>query len=144
MADMTGDQLDRALAKLGMTQSGAARYFDVTSRTMRRYIADHAPIPVPIILVLAALSTGIGPHTLRRRAGLDRVMLALILLGCLLGCASTAMAESTTQRDAPTTRFYDSRGNSTGSASTYGNRTEYYDARGNHTGTATSHEGKTK
>ena len=50
--------------------------------------------------------------------------------------AAPALAESTTQRDAPTTRFYDSRGNPTGSASTYGNQTKFYDARGNHVGTA--------
>jgi len=47
-------------------------------------------------------------------------------------------AESTAQRDAPTTRFYDSRGNVTGSASTYGNQTKFYDARGNHVGNAVS------
>jgi YD repeat-containing protein len=46
-------------------------------------------------------------------------------------------AESTAQRDAPTTRFYDSRGNATGSASTYGNQTRFYDSRGNSVGTTT-------
>lgn len=46
-------------------------------------------------------------------------------------------AELTTQRDAPTTRFYDSRGNATGSDTTYGNQTRFYDARGNSVGTAT-------
>jgi YD repeat-containing protein len=48
-----------------------------------------------------------------------------------------AYADSTTQRDAPTVRFYDSRGNVTGSASTYGNTTRFYDSRGNSLGSAT-------
>jgi hypothetical protein len=61
--------------------------------------------------------------------------LALLILAAMV-LATPAMAGSTTQRDAPTTRFYDSRGNSTGSASTYGNQTKFYDARGNHVGTA--------
>jgi YD repeat-containing protein len=42
------------------------------------------------------------------------------------------------QRDAPTTRFYDSRGNVAGSASTYGNTTRFYDARGNSIGSSTT------
>lgn len=62
-------------------------------------------------------------------------MRTFILAAALAAVASAAFAESTVQRDAPTTRFYNSRGNSTGSASTYGNRTDYYDARGNHVGT---------
>jgi hypothetical protein len=60
----------------------------------------------------------------------------------VLGYVSAAHAAGTTQRDAPTTRFYDSRGNVTGSASTYGNQTRFYDARGNHTGTAIHHNGR--
>lgn len=39
------------------------------------------------------------------------------------------VAHAQTKRDAPTTRFYDSRGNLTGSASTYGNQTRFFDAR---------------
>lgn len=70
---MTSNELDRALAKLGMTQSGAARYFDLQPRTIRKYIAGALPIPVPLILALAALRMGIDPRELRRRAGLDPV-----------------------------------------------------------------------
>jgi hypothetical protein len=65
-------------------------------------------------------------------------MKTLIIAAALAAIGSGALAESTMQRDAPTTRFYDSRGNSIGSASTYGNRTDYYDARGNHTGSSFS------
>jgi YD repeat-containing protein len=62
----------------------------------------------------------------------------------ILAVAMTAEghAASTTQRDAPTTRFYDSRGNLTGSASTYGNQTRFYDSRGRSLGTATHNHGR--
>jgi hypothetical protein len=53
-----------------------------------------------------------------------------------------AHAGSTVQHDAPTTRFYDSRGNVTGSASSYGNQTKFFDARGNHVGSATTIGGR--
>jgi len=43
-----------------------------------------------------------------------------------LTSVAPAFAASTVQRDAPTTRFYDARGNVTGSASTYGNQTKFY------------------
>lgn len=67
-------------------------------------------------------------------------VLAMIIIVIL--AANLAHAGSTAQRDAPTTRFYDSRGNATGTASTYGNQTRFYDARGNSVGTATTHGGK--
>jgi YD repeat-containing protein len=63
------------------------------------------------------------------------IITATISSGAL--AAPLSSPGSTIQRDAPTTRFYDSRGNVTGSASTYGNTTKYYDARGNLTGSAT-------
>ena len=59
------------------------------------------------------------------------VILAAIIL------VTPAMAESTTQRDAPTTRFYDSRGNVTGSATTYGNQTKFYASDGKVIGSTT-------
>jgi hypothetical protein len=49
----------------------------------------------------------------------------------------SAHAESTVQRDAPTIRFYDARGNVTGSASTYGNVTKFYAPDGRLNGSAT-------
>jgi hypothetical protein len=51
---------------------------------------------------------------------------------------SLAHAGSTVQRDAPTTRFYDSRGHVTGSASTYGNTTRFYAPDGKPIGSATT------
>ena len=50
---------------------------------------------------------------------MPRIVLAFLVATIISG---TAFAGSTVQRDAPTTRFYDSRGNSTGSASMTGGR----------------------
>jgi YD repeat-containing protein len=55
---------------------------------------------------------------------------------------SEPLWRSTAQHDAPTVRFYDGRGNVTGSASTYGNTTRFYDAHGNAVGTATTNTKK--
>ena len=63
-----------------------------------------------------------------------------ILIGVTIACAEPL--HSTIQRDAPTTRFYDARGNVTGSASTYGNTTRFYDARGYSIGSATTNGGR--
>lgn len=57
-----------------------------------------------------------------------RVIVILLLL------TTSALAESTAQRDAPTTKFYDSRGNKTGSATQYGDQIRIYDSRGNSIG----------
>jgi hypothetical protein len=65
---------------------------------------------------------------------ISKLPAALLLLSAL---TAPAFAGSSTQRDAPTTVFRDSRGNVTGSASTYGNQTKFYEARGNLVGTAT-------
>ena len=71
---MSPQELDRALAKLGMTQSGAARYFGLGARTMRSYIAGDLPVPVMLVLALTALIVSrIEPAELRRRAGLEPV-----------------------------------------------------------------------
>ena len=58
------------------------------------------------------------------------MMWALVLL-------SPAHAGSTTQRDAPTVRFYTPDGKSAGTASTYGNTTKFYAPDGKLTGSAT-------
>jgi hypothetical protein len=54
---------------------------------------------------------------------MNRTLIAALLM---LTIATPAFAASTVQRDAPTTRFYDARGNVTGSASIYGNVTKFY------------------
>lgn len=75
---------------------------------------------------------------------MTKVAIALIIatIGSGALAAPLSSAGSTVQRDAPTTRFYDSRGNSLGSASAYGNTTKFYDARGNLTGSATMKGGQ--
>jgi len=55
-----------------------------------------------------------------------------------LTSVAPAFAASTVQRDAPTTRFYDARGNVTGSTSTYGTTSKLYGADGRLLGTATA------
>jgi hypothetical protein len=58
----------------------------------------------------------------------------ILIAIALIAAASPALAQSTTQRDAPTTRFYTPDSRSAGSATTYGG--PFYDARGNVTGRA--------
>ena len=67
---------------------------------------------------------------------MSKLLLAAIMTAAI---AAPAMAQtSTTQRDQPTTRFYDSRGNSTGTASTDSQgTTTFRDSRGNVIGSAT-------
>jgi YD repeat-containing protein len=61
-----------------------------------------------------------------------------IITAAMLITAAPAFAQNTMQRDAPTTRFYDARGNVTGSASTYGNVTKFYAPDGKLIGSATA------
>ena len=53
-------------------------------------------------------------------------MKEIIAATLMMLTVAPAFAASTVQRDAPTVRFYDARGNVTGSASTYGNITKFY------------------
>ena len=77
----------------------------------------------------------------RQDAGFARFILlvlgAILLIGWMIG-HSPAHAGSTTQHDAPTTRFYTPDGKSAGTASTYGNTTTFYGADGRVTGRATA------
>src|SRR5262245_65358372 len=84
-----------------------------------------------------------------RRAGLtmfeDKFSLTVTGLYAVLALIQIAtlahadpLSRSTMQRDAPTVRFYDSRGNVTGSASTYGNTTKFYAPDGKLVGSATN------
>jgi YD repeat-containing protein len=68
----------------------------------------------------------------------NKQMKTIIAALLTLTIAAPAFAASTVQRDAPTTRFYDARGNVTGSASTYGNVTKFYGADGRLVGCATT------
>jgi hypothetical protein len=67
-----------------------------------------------------------------------RISMIIVAALALATSAHAGELHSTTQRDAPTVTFRDSGGNTTGSASTYGNETQFFDARGNHVGTSTN------
>jgi hypothetical protein len=70
-------------------------------------------------------------------------VIAAVILGFALISSGAIAAESTMQRDQPTTVFRDSRGSITGRASTDSQGTiKFYDARGNVTGSASSSGGR--
>jgi DNA-binding transcriptional regulator YiaG len=49
---MNAEQFRHALSRLGLTQTGAARLFDINERTVRRWAADEGPIPRVVALLL--------------------------------------------------------------------------------------------
>jgi hypothetical protein len=61
----------------------------------------------------------------------------VIGIGIALSTVAAHCAESTMQRDAPTTRLYNPNGSSAGTASTYGNTTKFYAPDGRLVGSAT-------
>ena len=65
-----------------------------------------------------------------------------IATGMALSVTAAHCAESTMQRDAPTTRFYTPDGKSAGTASTYGNTTKFYAPNGSLVGSATHNSGR--
>ena len=65
-----------------------------------------------------------------------------IILIMIIASGTRASAGSTTQRDAPTTRFYTPDGKSAGTASTYGNTTKFYAPDGKLVGSATNNRGR--
>lgn len=52
---MTPTQLRTTLARIGLTQAGAARLIGVGDRTFRRWACDEQSIPVPIVRLFALL-----------------------------------------------------------------------------------------
>lgn len=49
---MTPEQLIATLARLGLSQSGAARVLEVDPRTVRRWVAGDGPIPKTVEMAL--------------------------------------------------------------------------------------------
>ena len=49
---MTPHQYATAIAKLGLSQRGAARFLGVGERTSRRWIAGEAPVPQAVAMLL--------------------------------------------------------------------------------------------
>ena len=60
----------------------------------------------------------------RRITGIRQMKILIAPIALIAALATPALAGSTTQRDAPTTRFYTPDGKSAGTASTYGNQDE--------------------
>lgn len=55
---MTPTQFRAALNRLGLTQVGAARLFDVDGRTARRWIAGDLPVPTAVAVLINLLLSG--------------------------------------------------------------------------------------
>ena len=55
---MTSEQYRRALARLGLTQNGAARLFGIDDRTSRRYVSGDSAVPTAIVILLRLLLAG--------------------------------------------------------------------------------------
>jgi len=64
---MTGRQLKRALWRLKLSHSEAARRIDVHPRTMRKWIAGDALVPRLVELVVTCWHTHSAPTPVRRR-----------------------------------------------------------------------------
>jgi hypothetical protein len=62
---MTGEQYKKAIAKLGMTQIGSAKFFGVNDTTCRRWISGKHSIPDSVAMTLMLmLENGISPADL--------------------------------------------------------------------------------
>ena len=76
---MDADRFARALKRLRMNDGGAARFFGIDPRTVRRYKAGELPVPVPIAMLLTLLARNRqlrrNPNLLRLQAGFDPVTL---------------------------------------------------------------------
>ena len=53
---MTPKQLRAALARMGLSQRGAARLLDINDRTMRKYIAGDLVIPELLVWAVRGLA----------------------------------------------------------------------------------------
>jgi plasmid maintenance system antidote protein VapI len=52
---MTGDEYEKAIEMLGLTQVAAARFLGVDDTTSRRWIADKHPIPDSTAMLLRVM-----------------------------------------------------------------------------------------
>jgi len=65
---MTADDYANAIAELGLSQVGAARFLDIGERTSRRFIADESVIPVHVEMLLNIMvKHGITPEVARAK-----------------------------------------------------------------------------
>ena len=76
MPRMNARQFTSALKRLRMNVSGAARFFGVHRRSIRRYKNGELKVPEPIEMLLAIMETyRIDPNYARELAKLDPVLL---------------------------------------------------------------------
>lgn len=69
-ADMSIDEYRETVQALGMTLTGAARYFRVDERTARRWANGELPIPFAVGLLLRfQLAKGFSPERVLTTAG---------------------------------------------------------------------------
>jgi plasmid maintenance system antidote protein VapI len=62
---MTGEQLQRALDRLGLNQLSLSRFIDVAPRRVRYWIADERPVPTEVAMLLKLMiKTGTTPEEL--------------------------------------------------------------------------------
>ena len=55
---MNAEQLRKLLARLGLSQRGAAKLLDIDERTMRRYVSGKGSIPKAVELALLGMKGG--------------------------------------------------------------------------------------
>jgi hypothetical protein len=61
------EKLVEVLKTLGLSHAGAARYLGLSERQLYRMVHGHAPVPVPVCLLFAALlNTGEMPVVPKR------------------------------------------------------------------------------
>lgn len=94
---------------------------------------------VIVVAILAALALWHNAGGAYQIA--NRITLLLLIAGVIYTFVEPAHPA---ERDAPTVRFYDSRGNSTGTATTYGNVTKFYAPDGRLMGSAAATKGRVK
>ena len=52
---MSGEQFEIAIARLGMTQAGSARFLGISERQARRYVRNQVEVPIPTALLLRCM-----------------------------------------------------------------------------------------
>jgi hypothetical protein len=71
---MTGEQYQHAIDKLGMTQVGSSRFFDIAERTPRKWIKGTSPIPAAVEMLLCVMMHySLTPENVMHIAHRDRV-----------------------------------------------------------------------
>ena len=120
-----------ALLVEAMTPEAKQRILDATEKRAKEEKAKYQQMALP--------PSRFATYRNGKTTAWGYALIAIVIIGgFLFAFVHSSRAESTVQRDAPTTRFYDSRGKSTGSASQYGDQIKLYDDKGKLVGTISS------